>query len=251
MASTFHEVLAQSLRDRSDINGVLLAARHQDVVHIDEAHELAPRLQTALCRVIDRRELIADWSGRPVGIPVADFTLLLSTTDEHGLIQPLRDRIAQVLLFDFYSEEDLIRLVDCRSRALNWTIEETVIAEIARRSRGIPRVGLSLLRSCYRLIRAQGQSTITVPTLLTVCALEGIDDLGVLPNEQALLRLIGRGSTRVNVLASQLGLPVRTLTDVIEPFLYRAGLILKDEHSRRQLTAAGHQHLTALCSGGV
>jgi Holliday junction DNA helicase RuvB len=73
--------------------------------------------------------------------------------------------------------------------------------------------------------------------------LEGIDNLGLGPVEQSYLRVVSEGTTRLNMIASRLGLPARTVSEVIEPFLIRAGLMDKDEGSRRQLTAGGREHL--------
>jgi Holliday junction DNA helicase RuvB len=78
------------------------------------------------------------------------------------------------------------------------------------------------------------------------CALERIDALGLGITEQAYLGLLLEGPIRLNVLASSLGLPSRTVSQVAEPFLIRVGLITKDDQGRRQLTAAGHEHLSTL-----
>ena len=76
--------------------------------------------------------------------------------------------------------------------------------------------------------------------------LEGIDTLGLGPTEQQYLRILAEGDSRLNVIASRLGLPSRTVSQVTEAFLIRAGLIVKDDQSRRQLTALGREHLARL-----
>jgi Holliday junction DNA helicase RuvB len=86
---------------------------------------------------------------------------------------------------------------------------------------------------------------IKVEHLNLACELEQLDGLGLGVTEQQYLRLLVNGPTRLNVLASVLNLPSRTISHVTEPFLLRAGLIWKDEHSRRQLTANGRDHLAA------
>ena len=121
MASEYHEVLGQSIKGLSDLNALLLAAKDKDVIHIDEAHELEKRLQTALYLAVDRQKVLVRGSGKsgvPLGIPIADFTLLLSTTDEYCLLQPLRDRMRLTLRFDFYSADELVLVLRHRSRAL-------------------------------------------------------------------------------------------------------------------------------------
>jgi Holliday junction DNA helicase RuvB len=174
---------------------------------------------------------------------LADFTVLLSTTDEYCLLQPLRDRMKLVLRFQFYAEEELTVLVRQRSRALNWVVDEGVFTQVAQRSRGTPRLALRLLQSARRVCRAEGNRTITLAHLERACGLEQIDDLGLGPTEQQYLRILAEGDSRLNVIASRLGLPPRTVSQVTEPFLLRAGFMFKDNQGRRQLTALGREHL--------
>jgi Holliday junction DNA helicase RuvB len=104
MASDFHDVLGQSIKGIADLNALLLAAKDKDIVHIDEAHEIDKRLQTALYLALDQKKVLVSGFGKgqlPSGLAIADFTLLLSTTDEYCLLQPLRDRMRLVLRFGF------------------------------------------------------------------------------------------------------------------------------------------------------
>jgi Holliday junction DNA helicase RuvB len=242
MATEFHEVLGQSLGSTADLNGLLLQANHKAVVHIDEAHELPKVIQTSLYLALDKRKVFINKSKSVQSIPIADFSLLLSTTDEYQLLQPLRDRMRLVLRFDFYSEDDLSKLLHHRTKALGWDVHEELFSLIAQRSRGTPRLALRLLQAARRVSRAEGSETITHAHLQRACALEQIDELGLGPTEQQFLRLLADGPMRINVLASSLGLPARTLSQVSEPFLVRAGLLTNDDHSRRQLTAKGYEH---------
>jgi Holliday junction DNA helicase RuvB len=104
-------------------------------------------------------------------------------------------------------------------------------------------LALRLLQACRRVCRAEGQSTITLAHLGRACQLEQIDALGLGPTEQQYLRILADGDSRLNVVASRLGLPARTVSQVTEPFLIRAGLVVKDDQGRRQLTALGREHL--------
>lgn len=102
----------------------------------------------ALYLALDQRKIVLQGgrSGRgPQSIPIADFTVLLSTTDEYALLQPLRDRMKLNLRFTFYSVEELVELTRQRSRALGWDVEPEVFPLIAQRSRGTPRLALRLL----------------------------------------------------------------------------------------------------------
>ena len=246
MANDFLEVLGQSIANVGDLNALLLQAGEKAVVHIDEAHELDKKLQTSLYLAMDKRRVFIGGAKTVQSIPIADFTLLLSTTDEYCLLQPLRDRMRLVLRFDFYPYDDLTTLLYQRIKALGWNVDEELLPRIAQRSKGTPRLALRLLQACRRVCRAEGEDIITADHLTRACALEQIDDLGLGPTEQQYLRLLVDGPMRLNVIASSLGLPARTVSQVTEPFLIRAGLVVKDDQSRRQLTAMGYEHVSSL-----
>ena len=248
MATDFHEVLGQSINNICDLNALLLQATDRSVVHIDECHELPKHIQTALYLAIDKRTLfIGSGNGKtPQGIPIANFTLLLSSTDEYCLLQPLRDRMRLTLRFEFYSSDELAKLTFQRSKALGWDVHESTFPDIAMRARGTPRIALRLLQSCRRVCRSQGDRTITNEHLRKACELEGIDSVGLGPTEQQYIRIVADGSSRLNVIASRLGLPTRTVSQVTEQFLIRVSLIEKDGQGRRLLTAAGREHLSKL-----
>ena len=245
MATHLHEVLGQSITNPADFNALLLSAKDRDVVHVDEAHELRTEYQTALLMALDQRKLFVS-SGRPgrtpQAIPLADFTLLLSTTDEFNLVQPLRDRMKLVLRFQFYDEGELADLLRQRGQALRWDVAEEVLPLIAQRARGTPRLALRLLQSCRRVCRAANERAVTVEHLARACDLEQVDGLGLGPVEQQYLRAVADGASRLNVIGSLLGLPTRTIGQVTEPFLMRIGLMMKDDQGRRHLTARGREH---------
>lgn len=245
MATDFIEVLGQSITGPADLNALLLRATDKLVLHIDEAHELKKEFQTALYLAIDKRTIfVGNKHGAPQGIPIANFTLLLSTTDEYDLLQPLRDRQRLTLRFQFYSVDELTLLLQQRCRALGWAVQDELLPLIAQRSRGTPRLALRLLQASHRVCRAEGDDTITRTHLKRACDLEQLDELGLGPTEQQYIRLLSIADSRLNVLASALGLPSRTVSQVIEPFLIRAGLVTKDDQGKRQLTALGHKQVS-------
>ena len=246
MATDFTDILGQSIRSVADLNATLLSATDKSIVFIDEAHQLDRSLQTTLYLALDQRKILlpgGQKGSQPTAIAVADFTLLMATTDEYQLLQPLRDRMKLVLRFDYYEPGDLEQIARHRSRGLGWEIDQELFAAIAQRSRGTPRLALRLMEAARRVARSEGESVVTMRHLNRACDLEQIDLLGLGPTEQKYLQIVGDGSTRLNVLASMLGLPSRTVAEVAEPYLLRAGLIAKDDQGRRQLTAHGRQHL--------
>lgn len=251
LAVKSHEALGQSITSSADLNTLLLSARDKEIIFIDEAHELQKLHQTALYLALDKRQVVICGSKAVQSIPLANFTLLLGSTDEFCMLQPLRDRMKLVLRFQFYSIEELTRIIRHRSKALGWEVDERVLPMIGQRARGTPRLALRLLQSCRRVCRADGEQVITLDHLQKACLLEGTDELGLGPTEQQYLRALADGASRLNVLASLLGLPSRSVAEVTEPFLIRAGLVTKDDQGKRMLTACGREHLLKSCGNGV
>jgi Holliday junction DNA helicase RuvB len=251
LAVKTHEALGQSIKSSSDLNALLLAAKDKEIVFVDEVHELPKVYQTALYLALDKRCIVVNGGNSFQCLPLSEFTLLLGTTDEYCLLQPLRDRMRLLLRFEFYTIEELTKIVKHRAKSLKWEIDELLPPLIAQRARGTPRLALRLLQACRRVCRAEGERTLSLHHLRKACALERLDDLGLGPMEQRYLKILEEGATRLNVIASMLGLPARTLSTVTEPFLLRAGLVYKDDDGRRQLSAAGQAHLMKSCPDSV
>jgi len=148
-----------------------------------------------------------------------------------------------LLRFEFYADDQLTTVLQQRSQALGWAVDAEVQPLIAQRARGTPRLALRLLQSCRRVCRSQGEKAIESHHLATACVLEQIDLLGLGHVEQHYLRILADGPTRLNVIASMMGLPPRTVSQVTEPFLIRVGMMVKDDQGRRCLTAKGREHL--------
>lgn len=244
MASDLHECLGSTLSSTSDLFALLLGAKEKDVVYIDEVHVAPKDVFVSLLLALDQMKIVLSGKNRsPQSLPLADFTLLMSTTEEYAVPRPLSDRCI-LLRFGYYSNEDLTLLLLNRVRSLGWDIHEEILPQIAQRSRGTPRLGLRLLQSCFRCMRSEGETTITKRHLMRACELEQLDELGLGPTEQQFLQIVAEGPSRLNVIASRIGLPSRTVSEVTESFLIRASLICKDEQGRRCLTEAGHRHLS-------
>ena len=145
MAAPLIEVLGQGISNLAELNATLLSVKEdKTIVFIDEAAGLDPSLQVALYMALDQRKIVVNgrMGGSPITIPLADITLLLATTHEADLFQPVRDRMRLVLRFRFYSDEELAELVRLRHNGLRWAVQAEVFPEIARRSRGIPPLAL-------------------------------------------------------------------------------------------------------------
>lgn len=249
MATPWQEVLGQSMNQPSELHAFLLAATDKSVVFIDEVDELPPLLQTTLYKAVEERRIYLEppQPGRvPQAVPLADFTLLMASNHEHSIVQPLRDRMKLILRFDYYSPEELGEVVQQRSRKLGWLIEDDVVGLIAQRGRGTPRIALRILESCRRVCRSLGETKIIKAHFDKTCELEGIDPLGLDRSEVQLLKILhtAHGPVRLNVLASRLGLPTRTI-QVFENYLIRQGLLERTPEGR-QITQVGTEHLERL-----
>lgn len=245
MGVELHEQLGQNIRDPRDLHAFLLTPQDREVVLIDEIHELPSRSQTALYRAMENQQIFLDTKrnkkSRPIRI--ADFTILGATTDPQRLLQPLRDRFKLVLDFEFYSPEELQQLLSNRVRRLGWYVDDSVLALIAARGKGTPRIALRLLDSVRLTASAEGADAITADHLHRTCALEAIDPIGLCLQEIKYLRILheNEGSARLNVIAARLGLNTKHVSAILEQFLIREGFVTK-HNSVRVLTQRGLEH---------
>jgi Holliday junction DNA helicase RuvB len=241
------EVLGQSIRSTAELNAALVQAEGGCLL-IDEAHSLSPDIQISLLKVLQEGMIfLSNWAwsgGKSRAMTLKPFCLIAATTDEWALTRPLVDRFRLILRFEFYSVADLATLISRRARSANVQIEQGIAELIAQRSKGTPRIGIRLLESCTRTMLAEAAGTISLAIFERTCLLEQIDGMGLDAVEQNYLRLLkdARGTLRLNVLASSLGLARATVERAIEPFLIRENLIEKDE-SGRVLTDRGWKHL--------
>jgi holliday junction DNA helicase RuvB len=247
MASGFQEILGQALLCPSDLHAFLLAATEKSVVFVDETESMGPGLQVCMYKAVEERKIFLDATSPgklPQPVPLSNFTLILASNNEHELVQPLRDRMRLVLRFDYYSIEELTELLRQRARSLHWNIADEALSLIASRGRGTPRIAIRLMESCRRVARAEGEQNILRRHLHRACDLEGIDHVGLDRQEIQLLRILNDAGSpvRLNVLSSHLGLPSRTIADVLERFLIRQGLIQRTAEGR-VITREGMEHL--------
>jgi Holliday junction DNA helicase RuvB len=243
LGSTCHEELAQNLLSPGHLHGLLMLAEPGDVVFIDEVHELPPLAQTALYRCLEERRLFLGGDRRSVLLP--PFTFVAATTDEWALNKPLRDRFKLTLRLTHYTTEEISTLLAQRAKRLGWPITADAVAALGTRGRGTPRIAIRMLDAARRTARAEAADTITAEHVTKMCEIECYDDLGLDALERRYLQLLrqAQGPMRLNMLASHLGLPRRTVESVVEHELIRLGLVAKSDDGR-VLTAAGAAHVT-------
>ena len=223
-----------------DLAAVLSTLSEGEVLFLDEIHRMARPAEEMLYVAMEdfRVDVVVGKGPGATAIPldIAPFTLVGATTRAGLLPAPLRDRFGFVAHMDFYEPADLERIIDRSARLLNVRMEKAGGAEIARRSRGTPRIANRLLRRVrdYAEVRADGVITEEIAhdalSLYEVDA-EGLDrlDRAVL---DALLRKFGGGPVGLSTLAVAVGEEPETVEVVAEPFLVRKGLIARTPRGR-------------------
>jgi Holliday junction DNA helicase RuvB len=223
-----------------DLAGILSNLQPREVLFIDEIHRMAPAIEEILYPAMEDFELdivIGQGPGaRSVKVPVEKFTLVGATTRAGLLTSPLRARFGIVHRLDFYTAADLEEIVTRSARILGVPMDQAAAAEVARRSRGTPRIANRLLRRVrdYAQVRADGH--ITVEVARAAMALLEVDDRGFDESDRRLIYTIidkfGGGPVGVNSLAAALSEEADAIEDIHEPFLIQAGFLERTPRGR-------------------
>ena len=223
-----------------DLAAMLTNLQAREVLFIDEIHRMAPAIEEILYPAMEDYELdivIGQGpSARSVKVPVQRFTLIGATTRTGLLTSPLRARFGIVHRLDFYTEPDILEIVIRSARILGVEIETEAARDIARRSRGTPRVANRLLRRVrdYAQVRADGR--ITVDVAARALELLEVDGHGFDEVDRRLLRTIidkfNGGPVGVASLAAALSEERDALEDIYEPFLIQIGFLDRTPRGR-------------------
>jgi Holliday junction DNA helicase RuvB len=244
--ATSGPVIAKS----GDLAALLTNLEDGDVLFIDEIHRLNPAVEEVLYPAMEDRALdlvIGEGpSARSVRIDLPRFTLIGATTRQGLLTTPLRDRFGIPVRLNFYSVEELEQVVRRAARLLDANVTEDGAHEIAKRSRGTPRIAGRLLRRVRDFAHAAGVDRIDSKTADSALDRLEIDALGLDAMDRRYLTMIadlyGGGPVGIETLAAGLSEPRDTIEDVIEPFLIQLGLIARTARGRC-LNGRGWQHL--------
>jgi len=223
-----------------DLAALLTNLSARDVLFIDEVHRMSPAIEEILYPAMEDFELdimIGQGPGaRSVKVPLQPFTLIGATTRAGLLTSPLRARFGIVHRLDFYTESDLVTIVGRSARILNVPIVPEATAEIARRSRGTPRIANRLLRRVrdYAEVRADGE--VTRDVCRAALELLEVDAHGFDESDRRLLRTIidkfGGGPVGLNSLAAAIGEEKDAIEDIYEPYLIQIGFIDRTQRGR-------------------
>ena len=233
-----------------DLAALLTNLQPHDVLFIDEIHRLSPVVEEILYPAMEDYQIdimIGEGpAARSIRLDLPPFTLIGATTRAGLLTAPLRDRFGIVQRLEFYSAEELTRIVRRSALILGIACVPEGAAEIARRSRGTPRIANRLLRRVrdYAQVRADG--TITAETADAAMAMLQVDPQGFDELDRRLLRTIiesfDGGPVGVESLAAALSEERGTLEDVIEPYLIQQGYLARSARGR-VATAKAYRHI--------
>lgn len=251
-ASDFRTILGSLIRTPADLSAIFLEQKRGSVLFVDEAI-LPDPVQLALYLALDSHRIFLPSVGRssPIALDLEPFVLILATTHAYCLNDSMRQRCRIVVNFRHYSPEELQEIARRRAHSLGWDVDDDVFREASLRGRGTPRLVLRLLNAGMRFTRSEGADTLTWEHFRHACFLEGVDRMGCdLVEQQYLQILYEHGPSRLGMIASRMGLPRRTVEQVVEgEWLVRGDFIEKDEQSRRILTPNGRDHASLLQAG--
>ncbi len=244
--ATAGPVIARS----GDLAALLTNLQPHDVLFIDEIHRLSPAVEEILYPAMEDFHLdliIGEGpAARSVRIDLPPFTLVGATTRSGLLTTPLRERFGIPLRLNFYDTDDLILIVSRGARILKVPLTDEGSLEIARRSRGTPRIAGRLLRRVRDFAAVAGHTQIDRTIASEALSRLEVDERGLDAMDRRYLSCIaesfGGGPVGVETMAAALSEPRDALEEIIEPFLIQEGLLQRTPRGR-QLTAAAFAHL--------
>jgi Holliday junction DNA helicase RuvB len=238
------------LEKPKDLAALLTGLEKNDVLFIDEIHRLSPVVEEILYPALEDYQIdimIGEGpAARSIKLDLQPFTLVGATTRAGMLTNPLRDRFGIVSRLEFYSAEDLLRIVMRSAGLLDTPIDEAGGFEIARRSRGTPRIANRLLRRVRDYADVKGTGRITQEMAQKALAMLDVDPQGFdLMDRKLLEAVIHRfdgGPVGLDNIAASIGEERDTIEDVIEPYLIQQGFLQRTPRGRTA-TLAAYRHL--------
>lgn len=242
-----------TLKAPKDALPYLTNLTERSVLFIDEIHRIPAQVEEFIYPAMeDFRVDIVIGQGlgaRTVNMPLKRFTLIGATTRSGALTAPLRDRFVIREHLDYYADDELVRILAVNARKLNLPIGEEAMMELARRSRGTPRIANSHLYWIRNYAISRGDGTATLDMVREALAMQEVDGMGLDRQDrrylETLIRVFSGGPAGVEALAATMNVPSDTLADEVEPYLLRRELIVRTPRGR-QATPAGFEHIGAL-----
>ncbi|MCP5418683.1 MAG: Holliday junction branch migration DNA helicase RuvB [Chromatiaceae bacterium] len=234
------------LEKQGDLAAILTNLEPYDVLFVDEIHRLSPVVEEVLYPAMEDYQLdilIGEGpAARSIRLDLPPFTLIGATTRAGLLTSPLRDRFGIVQRLEFYATEDLTRIVQRSAEILNITADEPGSREIARRSRGTPRIANRLLRRVRDYAQVKADSRVTPEVADRALGMLKVDNNGFDVMDRKLLSAViekfDGGPVGVESLAAAIGEERGTIEDVLEPFLIQQGFLMRTPRGRIATRAA-------------
>jgi Holliday junction DNA helicase RuvB len=241
-----------------DLAAVLTNLEEGDVLFIDEIHRLNRLIEEFLYPAMEdfQLDLVVGQgpSARTVKLALKRFTLVGATTRQGMLTSPLRDRFGSMFRLDFYGVAELEKIVRRSAAILNMAIDGSGTGEIARRSRGTPRIANRLLRRVRDFAQVKGAPVVTQEVARGALALLEVDDAGFDKMDRAILATIiekfSGGPVGVETIAAAVGEEKNTIEDVYEPYLIQEGYLQRTPRGR-VATLQAYRHLGLTRPGGA
>jgi len=238
--------------ERKDIAAILTSLEARDVLFVDEIHRMSRTAEEILYPALEdfRIDIVMGEgaAARTLTLDLPPFTLVGATTRTGLLTTPLRDRFGMTFRLDYYDAEELASIVHRSARILGVEIAADAADEIARRSRGTPRIANRILRRVRDVAEVRHRGAITIEVAREALALLEIDERGLDREARELLRTIAEkfdgGPVGLSTLAVALGEEPETIEDVYEPYLLQLGFIQRTPRGRT-ITKLGRAHLGA------
>ena len=250
LGSNIKTASGPSIEKAGDLAAILSSLEPGDVLFIDEIHRMPSYIEEILYPAMEdfALDIVVGGEGnsRNIRINLPPFTLVGATTRAGDLTSPLRDRFGIISKLQYYNAQDLEKIIKRSSRVLGVEIESDAAIELAKRSRGTPRIANRLLKRVRDFALVNGEGIINLD--ITKNALERlkVDNMGLDDTDYQLLKAIVQkfngGPVGIESIASVIGEEVSTIEDVYEPYLLQTGL-LKRTARGRVVTDKGYQHL--------
>ncbi len=232
-----------------DVAALLTNLQANDVLFIDEIHRLSPVIEEVLYPAMEDYKLdimIGEGPGaRSIKLDLPPFTLIGATTRAGSLTSPLRDRFGIVQRLEFYSTENLVKILTRSARLLQVPAEASGIFEIARRARGTPRIANRLLRRVRDYAQVEADGLINAEIAKKALEMLEVDKEGFdMMDRKLLLAIIERfagGPVGLESMAASIGEEKHTIEDVLEPFLIQQGFLMRTPRGR-VATEKTYQH---------
>ena len=246
------------LEKPGDLAAILTNLEPHDVLFIDEIHRLRPIVEEVLYPAMEDFQIdimIGEGpAARSIKLDIPPFTLVGATTRAGLLTSPLRDRFGIVQRLEFYSNEDLGRIVERSSNILDLAIDQEGASEIARRSRGTPRIANRLLRRVRDYAQIKSNGCIDENIADAAMKMLGVDKSGFDDMDRALLMTIidkfEGGPVGLDSLAAAIGEERDTIEDVLEPYLIQQGYLMRTPRGR-VVTNHAWRHLGLVVPAGT